>query len=164
MSTIIQPVYRMVQPPESFKWDCRMLDLAKLVSTWSRDPSTQVGAVIVRPDKSILSVGYNGFPRKMEDRLEWYNDREEKYSRIVHAEVNAMIQAKGSVEGCTLFTYPFMCCDRCAVQMIQAGITTFVFPKATDEVTKRWGPVFEKVLKYFGELNAVQSQISWREY
>src|ERR1700675_117913 len=132
---------------ESFKWDTRFLDLAQVVSKWSKDPSTQVGAVIVRPDKSILSVGYNGFPRKMEDTLELLNNREEKYSRIIHAEVNALLQAKTDLTGCTLYTYPFMPCDRCAVQMIQAGITTFVFPKATEKHLERWAPIFEKTLK-----------------
>ena len=144
---------------ESFKWDCRWLDLAKLVSTYSKDPSTQVGAVIVRPDKSILSVGYNGFPRKMEDTLELLNNREEKYSRIIHAEVNALLQAKTDLTGCTLYTWPFMCCDRCAVQLIQAGVTTFVFPKATEKDLVRWAPTFEKTLKYFAEC-----KVEWREY
>jgi dCMP deaminase len=144
---------------ESFKWDTRFLDLAQVVSKWSKDPSTQVGAVIVRPDKSILSIGYNGFPRKMEDTLELLNSRDEKYSRIIHAEINALLQAKTDLTGCTLYTYPFMCCDRCAVQMIQSGIETFVFPKATDKLLERWAPIFEKTLKYFTEC-----KVEWREY
>lgn len=143
----------------SFKWDTRFLDLAQSVSTWSRDPSTRVGAVIVRPDKSIASIGYNGFPRKMADDLELYNNREEKYSRIIHAEVNALVQAKTDVTGCTLYTYPFMPCDRCLVQLIQAGIETFVFPKASEEAMKRWGTIFEKTEKYMKECN-----VNWREF
>lgn len=144
---------------ENFKWDTRFLDLAQVVSKYSKDPSTQVGAVIVRPDKSILSVGYNGFPRRMEDSLELLNNREEKYSRIIHAEVNALLQAKTDVTGCTLYTYPFMCCDRCAVQMIQAGVTEFVFPKPNEDAVSRWGVAFEKVFKYFDEC-----KVQWREY
>ena len=142
-----------------FKWDTRFLDLAQVVSKWSKDPSTQVGAVIVAPDKSVISLGYNGFPRKMEDKLELLSNREEKLSRIVHAEINALITAKQDVTGCTLYTYPFMCCDRCAVQMIQAGITTFVYTKATEEQCKRWQPAFDKVLNYFEEC-----KVEWREY
>lgn len=144
---------------ESFKWDTRFLDLAQVVSKWSKDPSTQVGAVIVRPDKSILSVGYNGFPRKMEDSLELLNNRPEKYSRIIHAEVNALLQARADLSVCTLYTYPFMPCDRCAVIMIQAGITEFVFPKPTEDAVSRWGESFEKVFKYFEEC-----KVEWREY
>jgi dCMP deaminase len=49
------------------KWDARFLDLARHVATWSRDPSTQTGAVIVRPNRTIASVGYNGFPRDCND-------------------------------------------------------------------------------------------------
>ena len=63
----------------SNKWDQRFLDIAKLVSTWSKDPSTQTGAVIVRPDRSVVSLGFNGFPKAMLDKDEWYNDRNEKY-------------------------------------------------------------------------------------
>ena len=143
----------------NFKWDTRFLDLAQTVSKWSKDPSTQVGAVIVAPDKSVVSLGYNGFPRKMEDTLERLNNREDKLSRIIHAEVNALISAKQDVTGCTLYTHPFMCCDRCAVQMIQAGINTFVYTKATKEQSKRWQPAFDKVLNYFEEC-----KVGYREY
>jgi dCMP deaminase len=142
----------------NFKWDTRFLDLAQVVSKYSKDPSTQVGAVIAR-GKSQISFGWNGFPSKMEDSLELLNNREEKYSRIIHAEVNALLQAKTDLTGCTLYTYPFMCCDRCAVQMIQAGITTFVFPKATEDKVARWGKEFEKVFKYFSEC-----KVEYREY
>lgn len=143
----------------NFKWDRRFLKLAQEVSTWSKDPSTQVGAVIVSSDKSVISLGYNGFPRKMEDKLELLNNREEKYSRIIHAEVNALISAKRDLTGCTLYTWPFMCCDRCAVQMLQAGITEFVFTKATEEQSKRWQPAFDRVLNYFEECH-----VQYREY
>ena len=64
------------------KWDSRFLELAKLVSTWSKDPSTKTGAVIVRPDRSVASIGFNGFPVKMSDHQELYDNREEKYSRL----------------------------------------------------------------------------------
>lgn len=144
---------------EDFKWDVRFLELAKTVSTWSKDPSTKVGAVIVRPDKSVVSLGYNGFPRKMKDSPELYSNRDEKYSRIIHAEINAVLQAKVDVTGCTLYTYPFMPCDRCAVQMIQAGIDAFVYPRAMEDALQRWGSAFIKVEQYFKEC-----RVKWREY
>ena len=74
------------------KWDRRYLDIAKSVSQWSKDPSTKVGAVLVR-DNRIVSVGYNGFPEGVDDSEERYNNRELKYDLVVHAEVNAIISA-----------------------------------------------------------------------
>lgn len=132
-------------------WDIWFLGLTKHISTASKDPSTKVGAIIVRPDKSIVSTGYNGFPRGMEDRTEWYENRDEKYSRIIHAEVNALVQAKQSVEGCTLYTWPFCCCDRCAVFMIQAGISSIVSPSSPPKDWERWGESFYKARLYFLE-------------
>src|SRR5258706_5958775 len=107
------------------KWDARFLRLAKEISTWSKDPSTQTGTVIVR-DHVIIGSGFNGFPTRMRDDPELYADREQKYSRIVHCEVNAMIFASEPLTGAMLYTWPFLSCDRCAVQMIQAGIAGFI--------------------------------------
>lgn len=134
------------------KWDLRFLELAKLVSTWSKDPSTQTGAVIVRPDNTLVSVGFNGFPQNMPDTPEDYANREVKYSKIVHCEVNAVLFAdRLALKGATLYTHPFISCDRCFVQMLQAGITRFVAPKATEEQNTRWGPAFDKVRQYAKE-------------
>lgn len=137
------------------KWNLRFLGMAKLVASWSKDPSTQTGAVIVRPDRTVVSVGFNGFPRSMSDAPELYNDRDKKYSRIVHCEVNALIAAKQSLENCTLYTYPFMSCDRCVVQMIQAGIKYFVSPVAPADKLERWGPAFTLVRNYIAEAGCV---------
>jgi dCMP deaminase len=142
----------------SQKWDQRFLELSKLVASWSKDPSTQTGAVIVRPDRTIISVGYNGFPKGMEDTPELYANREVKYSRIVHCEMNAILNAQQSVQGCTLYTFPFASCDRCAVHMIQAGITTFVFPKLPTELEGRWKESVVKTKAYFEEAG-----VNWRE-
>ncbi len=129
--------------PQVEKWDRRFLEMAALVGTWSKDPSTKVGAVIVRADRTVASVGFNGFPRGMRDDEHLYADRELKYSRTVHAEVNAILAAQEPVRGCTLYLSPFMPCDRCAVQVIQAGIRRVVTLKATDEQNERWGKAFE---------------------
>lgn len=132
-------------------WDIRFLELAKLVSTWSKDPSTQVGAAIIRPNKTIASVGFNGFPMNMDDAAEMYADRDHKLSRIVHGEMNALIFTNESVAGYTLYTYPFMPCDRCFVHMVQAGIKRVVAPCATEAQLERWGPAFDKVRQYAKE-------------
>ncbi|TFG95722.1 hypothetical protein E4H12_12700 [Candidatus Thorarchaeota archaeon] len=136
------------------KWDYRYLEMSRLVSTWSKDPSTQTGAVIVRPNRSVASVGFNGFPRKMRDDPELYANREEKYSRIVHCEMNALLYTNDeSLEGYTLYTWPFISCDRCFVHMVQAGIARFVAPAATEEQLTRWGDAFERVRSYANEAN-----------
>jgi len=136
---------------DQLKWDLRFLELAKLVSTWSKDPSTQAGAVIVSPDRRVASVGFNGFPQNMADLPENYSNREEKYSRIVHCEMNALLFAKESTRGCTLYTWPLMSCDRCFVHMLQAGINRYVAPKPSAELVTRWGEAMERVRKYIRE-------------
>lgn len=134
------------------KWDLRFLELAFLVSKWSKDPSTQTGAVIVSPGNGVISVGFNGFPAGMPDEASLYADREEKYSRIIHCEVNALLFANRPIpEGSTLYTTPFMSCDRCVVQMLQAGIRRFVAPIATGERAKRWEESFNKTKTYIAE-------------
>jgi dCMP deaminase len=145
----------------SSKWDFRFLEMARLVASWSKDPSTKAGAVIVRPDFTVVSVGFNGFPSKMPDFDSYYADREQKYSRIVHAEVNAQIFAKESLKNCTLYTYPFIPCDRCAVQMIQAGITRIVAPIAPPETLERWVEPFARTRKYCQEAGVDLWEISF---
>lgn len=103
------------------KWDLRFLKLAREVSTWSKDPSTKVGAVITR-DIHVVSLGYNGFPPTIEDKPEWLNDRPTKYKLTVHAEANALYNAPGRVIDCTAYVYPLMPCPECAKQLAAAGI------------------------------------------
>lgn len=141
------------------KWDIRFLDMARLVSTWSKDPSTQTGAVIVRPDRSIVSVGFNGFPRVMQDSNDRYSNREEKYSRIIHCEVNALLNANQPITACTLYTVPFLSCDRCAVQMIQAGIIQVVAPILPDSLKERWGAQLTKSKQYFVECGVIVKEL-----
>ena len=134
------------------KWDYRFLELAKLVSTWSKDPSTQTGAVIIGPDLGVISVGFNGFPAGMPDDPALYANREEKYSRIIHCEINALLHAGRPLPiSASLYTVPFMSCDRCVVQMLQAGIKRFVAPVATGERAERWAEAFNRTRKYIAE-------------
>jgi dCMP deaminase len=141
------------------KWDRRFLEMASLVASWSKDPSTKAGAVIIRPDRTVVSVGFNGFPKSMPDNPEWYSNREEKYSRVVHCEINAMIHSYENLKHCTLYTFPFAPCDRCVVQMLQAGIVRFVFPEPTADALTRWAEAFVKTKKYITECGAVYEEI-----
>jgi dCMP deaminase len=132
------------------KWDQRFLQMAVLVAGWSKDPSTKCGAVIVAPDRRVISLGFNGFPQRMPDRPELYANRDEKYSRIVHCEMNAVLFARENLRGATLYTWPFLSCDRCAVHMIQVGISRCVAPLPTDD-HKRWSSSLAKTRQYFSE-------------
>lgn len=136
------------QRRNQLKWDRRFIDLMNVVGSWSKDPSTKVGAVIVRPDRTVVSVGYNGFPRGMSDHTELYEDKPTKYSRIVHGEMNAILNAHGSVEGCTLYV-PFSPCDRCAAHVVQAGITRVVYEEPTDDILSRWEEPFRLAAAIF---------------
>lgn len=98
---------------QQIKWDKRMLGLAKHVATWSKDPSTQVGAVLAC-HKKVVSLGYNGFPPEIEDTYELLHDREAKYEKVVHAEKNAIRFANRDGRLMTLYTYPFPPCRECA--------------------------------------------------
>jgi dCMP deaminase len=132
------------------KWDRRFIDLMKVAEGWSKDPSTKVGAVIVRPDLTVASIGYNGFPRGMSDDDALYADRPTKYSRIVHGEMNAILNAHCSVQGCTLYV-PFPPCDRCAVHVVQAGIKRVVYVEPTEDIKSRWADAFVQTAAIFAD-------------
>lgn len=136
---------RKIELDKQREWDLYFLGLAKHVSSKSKDPSTKTGAVIVRPDNSLCSTGYNGFARGMEDKKEWWDNREEKYSRVIHCECNALIFAREPITGYTLYTYPFLSCDRCFAILSQAGVSRFVAPKCPDDKKARWEPFFKVV-------------------
>ncbi len=106
-------------------WHKRFLDLCEHVATWSKDPSTKLGSVIVDDKKRIVSVGYNGFPRGVSDYEERYNDRPTKYLFVAHAERNALDNAPMMVDNCTMYV-TLLPCNECAKSIIQKGITTVV--------------------------------------
>lgn len=103
----------------------KYMSLAREISTWSKDPSTKVGAIAVGKHGQILSQGFNGFPRKvLEPNYRW-NQRETKLRFVVHAEMNTIFNASltgVSLEGSTLYVYPLYVCHECAKGIIQAGI------------------------------------------
>jgi dCMP deaminase len=140
---------------ECSKQEKRDSDYIALCEFWanlkSKDPSTKTGAIIVRQNNTIASLGYNGFPKGIDDSPALYENREEKYLRVVHCEMNAIMSAGELVTGCTLYTWPFLSCPRCAVHVIQAGITRVVAPKCPDDKLERWGEALETSKKLFTE-------------
>jgi len=142
------------------KWDLRFLELAKHISTWSKDPSTKVGAVLVRPDRTIASCGYNGFAKQMPDSEELYANREEKYSRTIHGEINALIHAREPVIGYTCYTSSGSPCDRCVVQLIQSGISRFVWPTMTEDYLSRWSESVLRTKQYLDECGIIWNEVN----
>lgn len=115
------------------KWSERFLDLADHIATWSKDPTTQVGCVIVDKQNRIVSIGFNGFPRGVKDLVDRYADRPTKHLFVAHAERNALDNAPLSVEGCTLYS-PLLPCNECAKSIIQKGIKKVISYKPTADV------------------------------
>jgi dCMP deaminase len=138
------------------KWDLRYLELAALVRTWSKDPSTQHATVIVSPDNHVLGMGYNGFGRgDPSEERQFTNRRDEKLDRVVHGEMNAIMAALaargGWLHGCTAYVQSGVGCSRCIVHALQAGVTRFVFPKASEDYLERWGDHAHRSLDYIDQ-------------
>ena len=145
----------------SNKWDKRFLEMAKLVASWSKDPSTQVGAVAVR-NRNVIAQGYNGFPRGMDDDPQYYNDRPLKYRLIVHAEMNAIYNAAEngvSLKGSTLYVYGLPVCNDCAKGLVQAGIKRIVTPE--QDVPKNWQDSVRNSALMFDEVGILWDWIKY---
>jgi dCMP deaminase len=124
--------------PQEEKWHIRFLRLAAEVSTWSIDPSTKVGCVLVK-NKRVISTGYNGFPKNISDSFDRLMDREQKYEITVHAEVNAVTTAAlhgVSTENSTAYVTMFPC-SRCSSVLINAGISR-IYVSGKTEIPPRW--------------------------
>jgi len=133
------------------KWDKRFLNLAKEISTWSKDPSTQVGAIAVK-DRKVLAQGYNGFPRNMKDLEDRYNNKKEKYTYIVHAEMNVIYNATyngASLKDSTMYVYGLPVCSDCAKGIIQVGIKRVVMLEMI--VPEKWRESFRNTKHMFDE-------------
>lgn len=133
----------------SERWDRHFLQLAIDHARMSKDPSTRVGAIIVGPDRELVSAGFNGFPRGIADTPERLHDRDTKLKLVVHAEMNAVLAAARigvGLKGCTMYlaatdhggaVWGGPPCTRCAVEVIQAGIVEVV-SHAFKSVPSRW--------------------------
>jgi len=123
----------------SVKWDRRFMEVAAQVATWSKDPSSKVGAVVVGANKAILTTGYNGPPRGVNDDIPERWERPLKYKIVAHAEANAIYNAarKGvALEGATIYVSTLPPCTTCAQAIIQCGIRRVVVQ--TVDVPDRW--------------------------
>lgn len=109
------------------KWDERFMELAHTVASWSKDPERKVGCVLVYEGMHQFSLGYNGLPRLVKDTAERINDAMVKNSMTVHAELNAILNARADVTGCEAYITAAPCLE-CCKAMIQAGISSVVCP------------------------------------
>jgi len=133
------------------KWDSRFIEMAEFIADWSKDPSTKVGAVVVRSDRTIASVGFNGFARGVLDTVERLSNRELKYPLTVHAEINAILSAKESVRGHTLYVSPLPPCATCAGAIIQAGIGRVVAKCGFVANPSQWSESFKLAITALDE-------------
>jgi len=110
-------------------WDQFFLELCDKIAERSKDPSTKVGAVITNDNNQIIAMGYNGFPKGINDdnRL---NNRETKYRIVLHAEENAILNAGDSISNATkIYISPLSPCSLCSSRIIQTGIKNVIVPK-----------------------------------
>lgn len=106
-------------------WDERWMSMCDLIASWSKDRSRKTGAVIVDDRNTLISLGWNGFPRGINDDVEKRHQRPEKYAWSEHAERNAIYNAPRSIRGATMYL-PWFPCSDCARAIIQSGIGELV--------------------------------------
>lgn len=136
-------------------WDEYFLAIAEVVASKSKDPSTKVGCVIVRPDHTIVSTGFNGFPRGLEDdQLELF-DRELKLKQVLHSEENAILFSKEDLYRCNIYT-TLLPCPHCALQIIQSGIFKVFYKEDRQDWHEETLRLFDKTGVEYEEKTSVR--------
>jgi dCMP deaminase len=128
------------------------MDLAGFVGSWSKDRSRQVGCVLVAPDNTVRSIGFNGFPRGLNDDHDSRHERPSKYQWTEHAERNAIYAAARNgipLAGCRIYLPWFPCVD-CARAIVQAGLVELVCFKP-DLTDAQWGEGFKVAIELLEE-------------
>lgn len=113
---------------ENSNWDNRWMELAQVISSWSKDRSRKTSAVIIDDRNVLVSIGWNGFPREINDDVNDRHERPSKYFWTEHAERNAIFNAAANgykLRGCKMYLPWFPCAD-CARAIIQSGISSIV--------------------------------------
>jgi dCMP deaminase len=131
-----------VRMPSQLKLDKTFLHMAYvLASHLSKDPSTKVGALLVSSDHRQLSMGYNGFPSGMAEPVGIWKNKRQKYKRVIHAEINAILNAPFDVAGCTLYC-THRPCHRCMIYALQARVDGVVYRRDYS------GPILDERIWY----------------
>lgn len=158
ISTLSSKLNLIIQRKES--WDSRFLDLAEQIARWSKDPSRKIGAVAIGSEGQVLAQGYNGFPRGIKDLEDRYNDRQEKYKLVVHAEMNVIYNATFngvSLKDSTLYVHGLPVCSDCAKGIIQVGVKRVVMRE--QEIPDIWKDSWQKTREMFDE-----ADVKWEFY
>lgn len=148
-------------------WDEYFMGIALLSAMRSKDPNTKVGACIVDNDNKVVSIGYNGMPRKIdESKISWNKGEglDSKYLYVCHAEFNAILNTRNgsSLKGCTLYVTLFPC-NECTKAIIQTGIKEVVYldNKYEDQTTTKASRLMlelvgVKIRQYKGKYSKVE--------
>lgn len=140
----------------NISWDEFYMRHVYLAASKSKDPSTKIGAILVR-NGTIISEGYNGFPRNIIDNVERYYNREEKYKYIVHAEANSILNSarNGICTNESIMYTNGIPCNECAKSIIQSGIKEVViheeWPMGKINQTGKWNDAAKITFTMFGE-------------
>ncbi len=110
------------------QWDEYFLKIAETVALKSKDPSSQMGCVIVDNHKRVVSVGYNGMVQGADESKMTLKERPMKYHFVIHSEMNALLYAHKDLTSCTIYNMTATC-DNCLKHCLQAGIKRFVYKK-----------------------------------
>lgn len=137
-------------------WDERFLKMARLVSAWSKDPSSQFGSVIVDNEKRIVSVGFNGFAKGFDDSDERLQNRAFKYRHVLHSEENCILNARQDIKGFTIYVTGVPC-SLCMSRIAQSGLTKVVSYRPTEDYLSRWS--VDEPLQVAKECGIVVEQI-----
>jgi len=129
-------------------WDEYFIDAARKAATRSKDPNTQIGAVIVGPDDESLSTGYNSFPRGINDDVPERSERPEKYFWMEHGERNAIYMAARRgvpLKGCRMYVSCWVPCTDCMRAIIQAGIVEVILGQRVEDASgSKWVEAAER--------------------
>lgn len=126
------------------------MGIAMLASQRSKDPHTQVGAVLVSPDNQLHFIGYNGFPKGLPENEERW-ERPDKYERVLHAEENALHNRNCRVDGWTCYV-TLKPCDHCTLALAQCGVSKIIYledreHKLTDQICREMGITIERYVR-----------------
>ena len=132
-------------------WDKRFIELAKSIAEWSKDPKAKIGAVIVSKRDGDIALGYNGFPKGVEDSEERLENNDVKQEMVIHAEQNALIIAGSKAENATIYVWGKPVCSRCAVIIIQSGIKRVVAINPDSDKESKWHETGQRAIQMFNE-------------
>ena len=135
--------------PIQNQWDNLFLKMAMEVANMSKDKSTKVGSIIVSPDYTKISFGYNGMVAGIEETHDMWNIRDIKLIEVLHSEENNLLNCPFDVKGCTIYI-THQPCTKCIIKLAQAKINRIVYINKYDRLEHL--NIWEKYTKCFSEV------------